>query len=277
MEGISGPYRQAEQALASGFPEDLLRQSFLWTLRLVLFFFPFGLLFVGAGVLPGEFSWTASVIIALSALATVLSEMRFRSTSAACGDLILIAGVLLIVEWVGVTTGIPFGEYRYTDALGFRIAGVPVAVTFAWYTTIVNAVRISEHLWNGHRAAVALSAAFITVSLDLALEPMASFVQGYWIWNGGTVPLMNYGAWFLLSLLGGIRVTRSGASSGETRHTLFRVGLLLGALQFSLFVVTDLVHGYILPVVAALGLLGIVVLGKAMRINVPLGRRSIVG
>ena len=268
-------YRLAEKALASGFPDDRLRQSFLRVLRLVLFFFPFGLLFVGMGVLPRQFSWTASVIIALSALATLLSEMRFRSKMAAGSDLILIAGVLFLVEWVGVSTGIPFGEYRYTDALGFRIAGVPVAISFAWYTTIVNAVRISEHLWPGHGAAIALSAAFITVSLDLVLEPMASLIQGYWIWNGGTIPLLNYGAWFLLSLLGGIRVARSGACSVETRRTLFQVGLLLIALQFVLFVVTDLLHGFILPVVSALGLLGIVALGKAMRVDIPMGRGSI--
>jgi uncharacterized membrane protein len=272
---VSRMYNQFENALASGFQENRLHLSFLWVLRAVLFFFPFGLLFVGIGVLPREFSWTASFIIILSALATLLSELRFRGMGAAAADLLLIAGVLFIVEWVGVNTGIPFGRYRYTGALGLQIAGVPVAISFAWYATIVNAVRISQHVWEGRGFAVWLSAALITVSLDLVLEPMASLVQQYWIWEGGTVPIMNYVSWFVLSYLVGLRVAGSGGPSGGVRKALFLVGLLLTALQFFLFVFTDLLHGYIFPVVAALGLIGSVVLAWNLRDDMVVGRRSV--
>ena len=41
------------------------------------------------------------------------------------------AGGGLVVEAVGVATGLPFGRYAYGDALGWKLAGVPVVVPLA--------------------------------------------------------------------------------------------------------------------------------------------------
>ncbi|GII82006.1 hypothetical protein Sru01_69880 [Sphaerisporangium rufum] len=45
------------------------------------------------------------------------------------------AGAVLLgyaAEWVGIRTGFPFGEYRYTDVLWPQLGGVPVIVALAW-------------------------------------------------------------------------------------------------------------------------------------------------
>ena len=34
---------------------------------------------------------------------------------------------------------------------------------------------------------------------DFVLEPFATRAKHYWLWQGGTVPLQNYAAWFVIS------------------------------------------------------------------------------
>ena len=38
----------------------------------------------------------------------------------------------LLVEAVGVATGVPFGRYEYTGTLGPQLLGVPLVVPLAW-------------------------------------------------------------------------------------------------------------------------------------------------
>jgi hypothetical protein len=41
----------------------------------------------------------------------------------------------------------------------------------------------------------------ICVIYDFILEPFATTVKGYWQWSEGSIPLLNYIAWFVLSAL----------------------------------------------------------------------------
>jgi putative membrane protein len=45
------------------------------------------------------------------------------------------------LERVGTSTGLPFGEYRYTGVLEPTVAGVPLAVALAWLAMAVPARR----------------------------------------------------------------------------------------------------------------------------------------
>lgn len=247
--------------LEGGFPDRNAAVIYRLSLRALWFLFPFGIPFVAFGMLPARFSWTGSLVITLYALTTLLSELRVSPAAGPVRVFGLLSVVLFAVEFVGVTTGIPFGRYEYTDVLGGLVAGVPVAMAFAWYVTVVSTWRIARHLAGqgagGRLARVALLSAVLTVILDLALEPMAAMVTRYWVWEGESVPPANYAAWFAFSF-GAAWVLEHRAGSAVDHPGLYLHGLMVFLMQWFLFALTAFVGGHVLPVVvSAAGLLAV--------------------
>jgi len=104
------------------------------------------------------------------------------------------------VETLGAATGFPFGAYRYTDHFGPMLGLVPLTIPLAWHVVVTNALLISRlTLPHSSRLAETSLTAFLCTLYDFILEPFATTVKGYWIWNGGAIPLQNYAAWFILS------------------------------------------------------------------------------
>jgi putative membrane protein len=115
-----------------------------------------------------------------------------------------VLAVTVVVEAVGTRTGVPFGHYDYTGALGPRIALVPVLVPFAWFAMALPAREVAVAIdGTGGRLwlRVALGAVALT-AWDLFLDPQM-VGEGYWTWpDGGAyrgVPLGNYAGWLLTS------------------------------------------------------------------------------
>jgi putative membrane protein len=246
--------------LGGGFDSDGLRSAYLFFICAVLFFFPFGLLFVAGGLLPERFSWTASVVIALTAAATLLSETRARPVRQAMTQFLVICSVLFAVEYLGVRSGVPFGRYAYTDVLGFRVLGVPAAISLAWYSTVVNAWRVARGLvFSGGPASAAGAVALtgvLTLSLDILLEPMAAFVTGYWVWESGAIPLQNYSSWFLFSVLIAFLLSRTTPGTPMRDREMIGGAVVILTTQSVLFCATILNHGVVLPVVVSGALAG---------------------
>ncbi len=111
------------------------------------------------------------------------------------------AGLILlgsyVVEYVGVTRGVPFGQYRYTSTLGLQLGAVPLAIPFAWLMVVPGAVMMVARL--GRAALVVPLAALLAMLLDLLIEPVAAYVMGYWQWiETGPyygIPTTNFLAW----------------------------------------------------------------------------------
>ena len=112
-----------------------------------------------------------------------------------------LAGIGLIgfiIEWVGVHTGIIFGEYTYGRTLGPKIDEIPVIISINWLMltyAIGNVVaRFStDFYWR------IILGAILMVGLDLIIEPVAIRFD-MWQWETESVPLMNYLAWFIVSI-----------------------------------------------------------------------------
>lgn len=116
-------------------------------------------------------------------------------------------------EVIGVATGLIFGRYHYTDHLGPKILGVPpliqcgyIAVGYASLVVarmILSAYRTPRTL--GRAMALAVCAAFLMVSWDVAMDPYQSTISGDWLWHDGGshygVGLHNYAGWFGTVLL----------------------------------------------------------------------------
>ena len=124
------------------------------------------------------------------------------------------AGTILLVstaaEWIGASTGLPFGPYRYTHNFGWLIGGVvPVAIPLAWLVillcgrVLVLRIRPTVSRWE-----LALEVGLVAVVTDFNLEFVAWKVRAYWIWYPGWrgavpawPPVQNYVSWFVLSFL----------------------------------------------------------------------------
>jgi bisanhydrobacterioruberin hydratase len=203
----------------------------------------------------------ASFIIVLNALVTLLSESRSMSLAKAAGIFLGLASILFLVEYAGITTGSPFGAYVYTDALGFRVAGVPIAISFAWYATVVTTWRIARFFADRSPSAllVPLTAGLLTVAIDVALEPMASGITGYWHWRTATIPLQNYAAWFAFTFLAALLLQRVGPEPREQTKGHAINAFVLAGMQWVLFMSTDILHGYYAGALLSAGILALAV------------------
>lgn len=133
-------------------------------------------------------------------LATSLAEAaRARSTPRAVALLGSAGAVGFAAELLGTATGRPFGRYGYSDRLGLRLRGVPLAAAAAWAMMARPAWAVGGLLSSGRSARVAASSAALC-AWDVFLDPRM-VRDGYWEWaDGGRyegVPASNYLGWLL--------------------------------------------------------------------------------
>lgn len=137
------------------------------------------------------------------------------------GRMLLLFGWIALLgwlaEWIGTSTGLPFGTYAYTDMLKPQIQHVPLLIPLAWFMMLPIAVALSQGLMYRfvpqiepsarpfrYRLCGALIAAVVMTAWDLLLDPhMVSW--GFWEWETGGrfsffgIPWSNYGGWLLVS------------------------------------------------------------------------------
>lgn len=109
------------------------------------------------------------------------------------------------VEYVGHTTGFPFGAYSYTNVLQPQLGGVPIAIPLAWLMMMPSAWAVAW-LLTGSRSRVlfVLVSALAFTVWDLFLDPQ---MVGWNIWQfegvqGFTyfgIPWSNYAGWLFAS------------------------------------------------------------------------------
>ncbi len=110
------------------------------------------------------------------------------------------------IEYVGTTTGLPYGEFSYGVSLGPMLGPVPYALPLFFIPLVLNSYLLCL-LVLGERARslpVRLLAVSTTVvAIDLVLDPGA-VALGFWSFDGGGyygVPLLNYVGWVLSAVV----------------------------------------------------------------------------
>lgn len=161
----------------------------------------------------------AQVHIALSA-AVVLWHVSTRIGWPAYSAFVLIVSTTFLVEWIGASTGWPFGVYAYGTALGPLIAGkVPIWVPVSWFSIAVPAYSLSLQAFPDQNSRLRRIAcgAFLIALWDVVLDPAMSRLTGYWIWSESGLffgmPLKNLAGWFstgavlmiVVEIMGGAR------------------------------------------------------------------------
>ncbi len=138
----------------------------------------------------------------------------------------------LLIEWLGYTTGVPFGAYRYT-APGPELLGVPLLVPLGWFAFSVVGLALAPAGTKRWLAPLAL------VAWDVGLDPLM-VTQGFWAFESGVyygVPLSNFVGWFvsgaaLVTLLGWLEPRLLRDTSGEMRAVFWAQAFLISVGLF---------------------------------------------
>lgn len=176
------------------------------------------------------------------------------------------------VEHLGVTSGLPFGSYRYTDALQPQLLGVvPLAIPAAWLMAALGAWQLARRqaAADGWRAVA--GAATLVLLLDLQIETVATKINAYWVWEARGpyygVPTINFVAWWLVGAAMALVVARAlptqpdpraegqpstGATATLIRRAWPHIPALLYLLSTLMFTVVNLARGY--PLAGLVGL-----------------------
>jgi len=235
-----------------------------WTLRALFAFFAIGWALAVVGIsrdmrLPVDERWAGSGMLFLEGGIALLWIVIAYTWRHAVRFALIVLPSAFVIEVIGVTVGVPFGPYHYTNALAPTIANrVPAPITFAWLMialgTLATATWIvqCEKLW-----AVIPVAALLATGLDACLEPTAYHVKVYWLWETSGryygVPATNFLGWLLTAAL----VTALGASVLRRSETMTRPALVFVPISLYwatvlMFAIIDGFRGY--PAGTAIGI-----------------------
>ncbi len=120
------------------------------------------------------------------------------------------------VEWIGVNTGVLFGNYEYGKVLGWQYGNVPLLIGVNWFIIIYCTGVATDKLYRKMNAKFAdvqanikpalqfislvIDGALLATFFDVIIEPVAVKL-GYWKWIHGNIPFYNYACWFVVSAL----------------------------------------------------------------------------
>ena len=174
-------------------------------------------------------------LAAVAAVVTVLANILWAIFSGSTRDVLTIVGVLafsiasglhaynamgrlrlikfvsialvatIVIEIVGVKTGIPFGTYEYDPArLGPTLLQVPLLIPFAWLMMLYPSWLVVNDLVKAKVPAVLMSA-LLMATWDLYLDPQM-VNEGYWTWFASGVPskeipISNFLGWFITAAI----------------------------------------------------------------------------
>ncbi|MBX7134153.1 MAG: carotenoid biosynthesis protein [Fimbriimonadaceae bacterium] len=180
---------------------------------------------VFGGLDPGPIAPVAAVLtLALGVMAVMSGPTRTSppapiSTGLERGKLWASVAVLvlgIVAEICGLYTGLPFGQYRYTDAWWPTIPlpgghVFPVMLPFAWVLIVVGATVALSRWFDGIR--LGLMVGLLASAIDFFKEPVLTQALGYWKWTDPNwplgeglfgVPLLNALGWFVVATLGAL-------------------------------------------------------------------------
>jgi lycopene beta-cyclase len=164
----------------------------LWTVSMVTL--PILLWTLGEALLP----WSVFTNVLLLATAMTLLLGRAWGWRKTVGTLAIILPASWALEYIGSTTGFPFGSYDYTARFQPQIGHVPVIIPLAWFMMLPPAWAVAQTLARGNRLAYGVISALAFTAWDLFLDPQM-VGWGFWLWQepGGYfgIPWQNFGGW----------------------------------------------------------------------------------
>jgi len=116
----------------------------------------------------------------LCAMFAMASEQGWRATLTLLMLAVIFAGT---AELIGTITGFPFGHYRYTDLLGYKLFGhVPVLIPPSWFMMLYPALHLASLRLHGWIPQAAMASVILTL-WDVALDPAVTTGFAQWQWH----------------------------------------------------------------------------------------------
>ncbi|GAB3899816.1 carotenoid biosynthesis protein [Microbispora bryophytorum] len=174
---------------------------------------------IATGLRPQDLRLTTAVVVLLAVSALAFAAAAHTPRRAA-GAFAAAVAAGYAAEWIGTRTGLPFGDYRYTDALWPRPGGVPLIVALAWGGMGLAAHAVARRTAPRGRLTPILAGALALTAWDLFLDPQMLRL-GLWVWaepgpyHG--VPLTNFAGWLLVSALVMVLVDRVTGRAAANR------------------------------------------------------------
>lgn len=105
----------------------------------------------------------------------------------------------VLIEIVGVKTGLVFGQYEYGQTLVLQFLEVPILIGLCWVIVVFSAMQIAQKFTQNSWLQIFI-AGLIGLIVDIIIEPIAIALD-YWRWPENNVPLQNYIAWFVITII----------------------------------------------------------------------------
>jgi putative membrane protein len=144
-----------------------------------------------ATIMRLSFRYAGPTYVALGAAAALLHLSGTTGWRAAWRLAVAAAAVSLGAELLGTSTGLPFGEYHYSELLGPRVLGrVPWPIPVSWFymltacLVIVARVRPAARDDGPTRWRWAMVAGLLLLAWDVSMDP-AMVRTGHWAWGRG--------------------------------------------------------------------------------------------
>ncbi len=143
--------------------------------------------------------------------------------------------ITIIVEGIGVNTSLIFGNYFYSNILGFKLFGVPLVIGLNWTIVLLGLFTLTDNSFKGNIFLNSFMIGILAVLFDYILEPVAIKLN-YWHWDANVVPLKNYISWFIISFVFGFIgfKLKSKYKNGLLIHYIFAQFLFLTMLNLLL-------------------------------------------
>jgi bisanhydrobacterioruberin hydratase len=133
----------------------------------------------------------------LLAMVCLLLSFQPRKIANLLFDVVLVGMVGFIAELIGVHTGWLFGQYSYSDTLGWKLWDVPLIIAVNWamlsFASVACVIRLPIPI-----ALKAMFSAALMTGLDYLIEPVALDCH-FWTWERTGIPVFNYLSWFAVS------------------------------------------------------------------------------
>lgn len=151
--------------------------------------------------------------ITLLLMGVLLAFSQERIEKGFIGFFLLAFATGMVTEMIGVNTGILFGDYTYGTVMGPKLMGVPFLIGMNWFVIVfccgslmqqLNKVMLAKYEAPIQRAiikwSVVIDGAVLATFFDWLMEPVA-IQLGFWSWEAGSIPMLNYASWFIISAI----------------------------------------------------------------------------
>jgi bisanhydrobacterioruberin hydratase len=150
--------------------------------------------------IPSVKDWFVLLIpfhLVLSSICLLMDSKNFSGIN--FGIFIACFLTAFVAEIIGVNTGLLFGNYQYSNILGFKIFHVPIVIGILWVALSFAVIQTLKNYFKGFWLPIFMGASILSV-LDLFIEFFAIKVN-LWQWKNNLIPVNNFITWFLLSIV----------------------------------------------------------------------------